>query len=75
MLDKLKKKILGKSEGKVSMLESPTESPPEYVDDNPMFPAKPSVHSSNDTIGFVLGTDYPKVTKSPIKTVKCERGG
>ena len=75
MLDKLKRKILGKSEGKVNVLESPTESPPEYVVGNPMFPAKPSVYSSHDTIGFLLGTDYPKVTKSPKKKVECESGG
>ena len=71
MLDILKGKILGKTiSRKNTGVESPAESPPAYVDDNPMFPTKPSVHQSNDTMGFVLGTDFPKVVKSPKKKGK-----
>ena len=67
MLDKLKGKISGKKSRPTGGMgiESPMESPPEYADNNPMFPAKPSVHQSTDTMGFVLGMDFPKVAKSP----------
>jgi hypothetical protein len=57
MLDKLKSKIL---DGRVDAAATPWQSP-RYIEDNPMFPE----HSSNDTIDFVLGMDFPKVTKSP----------
>jgi hypothetical protein len=64
MMDKLKGKIWGKKDGRVDAAASPFESPPGYINDNPMFPAKSSVPSSNDTIDFVLGMDFPKVEKS-----------
>jgi len=70
-MDILKGKILGKITARKEMgVESPAEPPPVYVADNPMFPTKPSVHQSNDTMGFVFGTDFPKVVKSPKKKIK-----
>lgn len=74
MLEKMKGKLLGKKDGQKEMgIESPMESPPVYVEDNPMFPAKPSVHQSNETMGFVLGMDFPKVAKSPKKKKSSEK--
>jgi hypothetical protein len=69
MFQKLKSKLTtsqSRSKAQTS-LESPSQSPPSYVDDNPMFPRMPSVHQSNESMGFILGTAFPKVDKSKGK--------
>jgi len=59
MSDKIKSKLRPSKTQSEAPIESPLLTPPKYVDDNPMFPAKPSKHKSDERIGFVLGTEYP----------------
>lgn len=74
MLDRLKGRILWKTAARKEMrIESPAEAPPAYADDNPMFPTKPSAHRSNDSMGFVLGTDSRKSLSRPKRRLKMCR--
>jgi hypothetical protein len=50
--------------------ETPSKSPPSYVEDNPMFPTKPSVHETNESMGFVLSSTIPKVVKTKRRKEK-----
>jgi len=67
MFEKLKSKIKAVPKPASPSVEYPSMPSPSYVADNPMFPTHPSVHKSNETIGFVLGVDFPKVEKTKKK--------
>ena len=63
MLDKLKSKLRSSKSETQPPIESPLCPPPKYVDDNPMFPTQPSKHKIDESMGFVLGTEFPKCTQ------------
>jgi len=63
MLDKLKSKLRSSKSETQPPIETPLCPPPKYVDDNPMFPTQPSKHKIDESMGFVLGTEFPKCTQ------------
>jgi hypothetical protein len=69
MFEKLKSKLTPSQSRSKSQtaVESPSQSPPSYVEDNPMFPATPSVNQNNESMGFILGTAFPKAVKAKGK--------
>jgi hypothetical protein len=72
MLEKIKSKWRTSkykpvAQAPIEIVGSPSHSPPNYIGDNPMFPTRPSLHENDESMGFVLGTEYPKLGRKMTK--------
>jgi hypothetical protein len=66
ILKKLKSKFSSKRTASTD-IEGPSHPRPTYVEDNPMYPSKVSTNDGEESLGFVMGTAFPKVAKLETK--------